>query len=442
MLKCNNKKMGNILSLVGRPNVGKSTLFNRLTESRVAIVDPTAGVTRDRNYGHSDWSGVEFSVIDTGGYIEGSDDIFEDEIAKQVNLAIEESDVIVFLVDGREGITSMDEDVAMLLRKCGKPIILAVNKIDSPSNFFDYNEFWAIGLGEPIPISSVSGGGTGELLDEAIKHFNPDQKNEDLDLPKIAIVGRPNVGKSSIINAFLGDDRNIVTNIAGTTRDSLLTRYNNFGFDFYLVDTAGIRKKKNVEENIEFYSVMRSVRTIEDADICILMVDATVGFEAQDLNIFSLIQRNNKGVVIVVNKWDLVEKENNTHLEFESIIKNRIAPFTDVPIIFTSVLTKQRIFKVVETAMQVHENRSRRIVTSQLNEILLPIIKNNPPPLHKGKAISIKYVTQLPIAYPTFVFFCNLPQYIKDSYSRFIENKIRSLYDFNGVPIKLYFRKK
>ncbi len=434
--------MGNIVSLVGRPNVGKSTLFNRLTESRSAIVDPTAGVTRDRNYGQSDWSGVEFSVIDTGGYIQNSDDIFEEEIAKQVNLAIEESDIIIFIVDGRDGLTELDKDVANLLRKSGKKVILTVNKIDSSANFYDYNEFYKIGLGDPIPISSISGSGTGELLDELIKHFNPDSKNELLDIPKIAVVGRPNVGKSSIVNAFLGDERNIVTDIAGTTRDSLLTRYNNFGFDFYLVDTAGIRKKKNVEENIEFYSVMRSIRAIENADICILMIDGSVGFEAQDLNIFSLIQRNNKGVVIVVNKWDLVEKENNTYLEFERLIRKRIAPFSDVPIIFTSIPTKQRIFKVIETAIGVHQNRSLRITTSELNEFLLPIISSNPPPISKGKVITIKYITQLPIAYPTFAFFCNLPQYIKEPYSRFLENKIRSMYNFNGVPIKLFFRKK
>ena len=434
--------MGNILSLVGRPNVGKSTLFNRLTATREAIVDPTAGVTRDRNYGKSEWCGTEFSVIDTGGYILNSDDIFEEEISKQVSLAIEESDVIVFLTDGREGITPMDSDVAMLLRKSGKPIVLAVNKIDSPSNYFDYGEFFQLGLGEPIPISSNSGGGTGELLDEVVKYFSSKTLPDEVELPKIAIVGRPNVGKSSIVNMLLGEERNIVTDIAGTTRDSIYTRYNNFGFNFFLVDTAGLRKKKNVEENIEFYSVMRSVRTIEDADICVLMVDASVGFEGQDLNIFSLIQRNNKGVVIVVNKWDLIEKENKTYLEYERQIRSKIAPFSDVPIIFTSVVTKQRVYKVIETAIQVYNNRSRRITTSQLNEIFLPIVKQNPPPMSKGKSIKIKYITQLPIAYPAFVFFCNLPQYVKESYYRFVENKIRDTYDYSGVPMKIYFRKK
>jgi GTP-binding protein len=434
--------MGNILSLVGRPNVGKSTLFNRLTATREAIVDPTAGVTRDRNYGKSEWCGTEFSVIDTGGYILNSDDIFEEEISKQVSLAIEESDVIVFLTDGREGITPMDSDVAMLLRKSGKPIVLAVNKIDSPSNYFDYGEFFQLGLGEPIPVSSNSGGGTGELLDEVVKYFSSKTLPDEVELPKIAIVGRPNVGKSSIVNMLLGEERNIVTDIAGTTRDSIYTRYNNFGFNFFLVDTAGLRKKKNVEENIEFYSVMRSVRTIEDADICVLMVDASVGFEGQDLNIFSLIQRNNKGVVIVVNKWDLIEKENKTYLEYERQIRSKIAPFSDVPIIFTSVVTKQRVYKVIETAIQVYNNRSRRITTSQLNEIFLPIVKQNPPPMSKGKSIKIKYITQLPIAYPAFVFCCNLPQYVKESYYRFVENKIRDTYDYSGVPMKIYFRKK
>jgi GTPase len=434
--------MGNILSLVGRPNVGKSTLFNRLTETREAIVDPTSGVTRDRNYGKSEWCGTEFSVIDTGGYVLGSDDIFEEEIGKQVTLAIDESDVIVFLTDGREGITPMDQDVAMLLRKSGKPIVLAVNKIDSPSNYFDYGEFYKLGLGEPIPISSNSGSGTGELLDEVVKFFSSKTLPEEIELPKIAIVGRPNVGKSSIVNMLLGEERNIVTEIAGTTRDSIYTRYNNFGFDFFLVDTAGLRKKKNVDENVEFYSVLRSVRTIEDADVCVLMVDASVGFEGQDLNIFSLIQRNTKGVVIVVNKWDLIEKENKTYLEYERHIREKIAPFSDVPIVFTSVVTKQRVYKVIETAIQVYQNRSRRITTSQLNEIFLPIIKETPPPMSKGKSIKIKYITQLPIAYPAFVFFCNLPQYVKESYYRFLENRIRATYDFTGVPIKIYFRKK
>ncbi len=439
--KCN---MGNIISLVGKPNVGKSSLFNRLTQTRHAIVDPTWGVTRDRIYGKSDWNGKYFSVIDTGGYVVGSDDIFEDEIRKQVNLAVDESDVIIFMVDGREGVTPMDTDVAKILRRSGKKVILAVNKIDSPSNFFDYSEFYSMGLGEPIPISAVNGSGTGELLDLAVSFFIKDSSDveEETHIPSFTIVGRPNVGKSSIINAFLGTDRNIVTPIAGTTRDSSKTRYKSFGFEFDLVDTAGLRKKKNVEENLEFYSVMRSVRAIENSDVCILLLDATQGIEAQDVNIFSLIQRNHKGVVIAVNKWDLIEKETNSHLEYEKLIRNRIAPFTDVPIIFTSVIKKQRIHKVLEVATQVYQNKKRKISTSQLNEYLLNVITENPPPVHRDKVVRIKYVTQLPLYYPAFVFFCNLPQYVTDSYSRFIENKIRQNWDFNGIPIDIFFRKK
>lgn len=434
--------MGNILALVGRPNVGKSTLFNRLTESRDAIVDPTSGVTRDRHYGKSNWNGIEFSVIDTGGYIEGSEDIFEEEIRKQVQLAIEEADVIAFLVDVSEGLTPLDEDVAEFLRKTNKKVFLVANKVDNTKRLNDINDFYALGLGEIFSISSINGSGTGEFLDRIVQEFENKPPEEESDLPKIAIVGRPNVGKSSLINALIGVDRNIVTPIAGTTRDSIYTPYNSFGFNFLLVDTAGLRKKSKVFENIEFYSVMRSVRAIENSDVCILMLDATQGLEAQDLNIFSLIQRNKKGVVIVVNKWDLIEKETNTHKEFEEIIRNKIAPFTDVPIIFTSVPTKQRIFKVLETANNVYQNRSRKISTSQLNEILLPIIKENPPPAYKGKYIKVKYITQLQLNYPCFVFFCNLPQYIRDPYKRYVENKMRELFDFKGVPMQLYFRQK
>lgn len=435
--------MGNILALVGRPNVGKSTLFNRLTETRDAIVDPTSGVTRDRHYGKSDWNGKEFSVIDTGGYVINSDDIFEEEIRKQVVLAIEESDVICFMVDVKEGLTPLDEDVADLLRRCNKTVFLVANKVDNNARMADINDFYALGLGEIYCISAVNGMGTGDLLDMVVKEF-PEvvEEVETIELPKFTIVGRPNVGKSSIINAFIGVERNIVTPIAGTTRDSVFTRYNSFGFDFLLVDTAGLRKKSKVFENIEFYSVMRSIRAIESSDVCILMIDATSGLESQDLNIFSLIEKNHKGAVIVVNKWDLIEKETNTHKEFEEKIREKIAPFKDVPIIFTSVPTKQRIFKVIETASQVYKNRAKRITTSQLNEIFLPLLSENPPPSHKGKYIKIKYITQLPTPYPTFVLFCNLPQYVKDPYKRFVENKMRELFDFSGSPIVLYFRQK
>lgn len=434
--------MGNILALVGRPNVGKSTLFNRLTETRDAIVDPTSGVTRDRHYGKSDWNGKEFSVIDTGGYVINSDDIFEEEIRKQVVLAIEEADVICFLVDVKEGLTPLDEDVADLLRRCNKKVFLVANKVDNNARMADINDFYSLGLGEIICISAVNGMGTGDLLDLIVAEFTDVVDENAVELPKFTIVGRPNVGKSSIINAFIGVERNIVTPIAGTTRDAVYTRYNSFGFDFHLVDTAGLRKKSKVYENIEFYSVMRSIRAIEASDVCILMIDATTGLEAQDLNIFSLIEKNRKGAIIVVNKWDLIEKETNTHKEFEERIREKIAPFRDVPIIFTSVPSKQRIFKVLETANQVYKNRSRRITTSQLNEILLPLLSENPPPAHKGKYISIKYITQLPTPYPSFVLFCNLPQYVKDPYKRYVENKMRELYDFSGSPIVLYFRQK
>ena len=434
--------MSNILSLVGRPNVGKSTLFNRLTQTKEAIVDSVSGVTRDRNYGKADWCGYEFSVIDTGGYVVGSDDIFESEIRKQAALAIDESDVIVLLVDGREGLTPLDEEVAMMLRKSKKPFYLAVNKIDSPSNFLDYTEFYALGFENIYPISAVSGSGTGELLDEVVKHFSKEENVQLEELPKITIVGKPNVGKSSIINTFLGYERHIVTPIAGTTRDSIYTRYTGFGFDFYLIDTAGLRKKKKVEEDLEFYSVMRTIRAIENSDVCILMCDASQGFDAQDLNIFSLAARNRKGIVVVMNKWDLVEKDNKTHKQYEDVVKQRIAPFTDVPIIFTSVINKQRIYKVLETAIEVHKNRSRKISTSELNDVMLPIINQTPPPMNKDKVIRIKYVTQLKTSFPAFAFFCNLPQYVQDSYKRLLENQIREKWNYSGVPMEIYFRRK
>ncbi|MCQ2271853.1 MAG: ribosome biogenesis GTPase Der [Bacteroidales bacterium] len=434
--------MSNILSLVGRPNVGKSTLFNRLTQTKEAIVDSVSGVTRDRNYGKADWCGYEFSVIDTGGYVVGSDDIFESEIRKQASLAIDESDVIVLVVDGREGLTPLDEEVAQMLRKSKKPFYLAVNKIDSPSNFLDYTEFYALGIPEIYPISAVSGSGTGDLLDEVVKHFSKEDNFQLEELPKIAIVGKPNVGKSSIINTFLGYERHIVTPIAGTTRDSIFTRYTGFGFDFYLIDTAGLRKKKKVEDDLEFYSVMRTIRAIENCDVCILMCDASQGFDAQDLNIFSLAARNRKGVVVVMNKWDLIEKDNKTHKQYEEVVMNRIAPFTDVPIIFTSVINKQRIYKVLESAIQVYKSRSRKISTSELNDVMLPIISQTPPPMNKDKVIRIKYVTQLPTSFPAFAFFCNLPQYVKDSYKRYLENKIRENWDYSGVPMEIYFRRK
>lgn len=434
--------MANSLALVGRPNTGKSTLFNRLTQSRDAIVDATSGVTRDRHYGKANWNGIEFSVIDTGGYVLNSEDIYEAEICKQVNLAIEECDAIIFLLDGREGLTTLDEEIADMLRPCTKPVFVVVNKIDSPSNYSDQLEFYALGVEKIYPISAVSGGGTGDLLDDVVKCFSNEEEHLEENLPKITVIGRPNVGKSSIVNAFLGTEQNIVTPLAGTTRDSIYSRYKGFGFDFYLVDTAGLRKKKNVEEDLEFYSVMRTIRAIENSDVCIAMIDATNGFEAQDLNIVSLAQRNKKGLVLVVNKWDLVEKNANIHLEYEQLIRKKLAPDNDVPIIFTSVINKQRIYKVLETAVAVYHNRNRKIPTSQLNDVMLDVISYNPPPIQKDKVIRIKYVTQLPTATPTFAFFCNLPQYVRESYKRFLENKIRENWDFSGSPMDLYFRKK
>jgi len=435
--------MSNILAIVGRPNVGKSTFFNRLTQSRRAIVEETSGVTRDRHYGKSDWNGIEFSVIDTGGYVVGSDDIFEEEIRRQVSLAIEEADVIIFMVDVKSGLTGMDRDVADVLRKTSKKVFLAANKSDNPDRVNQTGEFYELGLGNVFPISSINGSGTGELLDEVVKVFEKRVIDDPIpDLPKLAVVGRPNVGKSSLVNAFLGDDRNIVTPHAGTTRDSIYTRFTGFGFDFLLVDTAGLRKKGKVRENIEFYSVMRSIRAIENSDVCFLMVDATEGFESQDQSIFHLIERNRKGVVIVVNKWDLIEKEPKTHLEFENFIRQKIAPFTDVPIVFTSVPKKQRIFKTLELGIQVYKRKGNRVSTSKLNDILLPIIEKTPPPAVKGKYIKVKYITQLKTNFPAFVFFCNLPQYVKDPYKRFLENKIRENFEFSGIPIQIYFRKK
>ena len=423
--------------------MGKSTLFDRLIEERKAIVDETSGVTRDRQYGHSDWNGKHFSVIDTGGYVMGGDDEFEKEIRKQVSLAIDEADVILFLVDAKEGLTPMDEDVADMLRRCKKKVIVAVNKCDTPARHETIGEFYALGLGELYPIAGITGTGTGDLLDALVADFEEGEDEPEDNLPRIAVVGRPNVGKSSFINAITGQERNIVTPIAGTTRDSILSHYTLFGFDFNFVDTAGLRKKQKVSEDLEFYSVLRSVRAIESCDVGILMLDASQGLEQQDLNIFSLLQRNHKGVVIVVNKWDLIEKETNTHKEFEQLIRDRIAPFNDVPIVFTSVINKQRIYKVLETARQVYESRSRKISTSELNDTLLPIVKEqNPPPSVKGKWVKIKYVTQLPTPYPQFVFFCNLPQYVRDPYRRYVENRMRELWDFHGVPVNIYFRAK
>lgn len=435
--------MSNIVAIVGRPNVGKSTLFNRLVQSRQAIVEATSGVTRDRHYGHSDWCGKTFTVIDTGGYVVGSDDIFEEEIRKQVDLAIDEADVIIFVVDGQEGVHVLDEDVAVILRKCKKHVILAVNKTDIPSKFGQAAEFYALGLGEIFPFSAMTGTGTGELLDEVIKYLPQDETEDFSHLPKFTVVGRPNVGKSSMINAFLGKDRHIVTDIAGTTRDTNNTRFNSFGMDFMLVDTAGLRKKSKVYENIEFYSVMRSIRAIEECDVAVLILDATQGFESQDMNILRLIEKNKKGLVMVVNKWDLIEKDSNTHLQFENEIRAKTAPFVDYPIIFTSAINKQRTFKVLETLHEVYDNRERKIPVRELNDTLLEIINAQPPQIaSRGRFLKIKYITQLKSPTPQFIFFCNLPKDVKDSYVRFLENKIRSLWDFHGVPIQLFFREK
>ena len=434
--------MSKIVAIVGRPNVGKSTLFNRLTESREAIVDEVSGVTRDRNYGVSNWNGMDFSVIDTGGYVQNSDDIFEEEINKQVLLAIEESDLILFMVDVTCGIHDLDTSVASMLRRVDKKVILVVNKVDNGERLLEASEFYNLGLGDYFPLSSMNGSGTGELLDEVVKNLPEEEPALTPELPRIAIVGRPNVGKSSLVNSLLGEERNIVTPLAGTTRDSIYTRYNKFQHDFLLVDTAGLRKKAKVSEDIEFYSVMRAVKTIENSDICLLLIDATRGIEAQDLNIMSLIQKNNKGMIVLVNKWDLIEKENNTTIIFENDIREKTAPFTDYPILFISAINKQRIHKVLELVEKVNENRNRKISTSELNEVMLQVVKNNPPPALKGKYVKIKYVTQLPIYTPAFAFFCNLPQYVKDPYKRYLENRMRERFEFTGVPIRIFFRKK
>ncbi|MEM9142815.1 MAG: ribosome biogenesis GTPase Der [Bacteroidota bacterium] len=434
--------MSAIVAIVGRPNVGKSTFFNRLIQRREAIVDAVSGVTRDRHYGKSDWNGKEFSLIDTGGYVLGSDDVFEQEIDKQVELAIDEADAILFMVDVTTGITGMDNDVAKLLRRLEKPVFLVVNKVDNAQRAADAVEFYALGLGEYYSLSSINGSGTGELLD-ALVTVLPDRPIPEDNLPRFTVVGRPNAGKSSFINALIGEDRYIVTDIAGTTRDSIDTKYNRFGFEFNLVDTAGIRRKAKVKEDLEFYSVMRSVRAIEHCDVCLLLLDATRGFDGQVGNIFWLAHRNNKGIVVLVNKWDLVQdKQTNTMKQYIRDIKKAVEPFTDVPILFISVLTKQRIFKAIETAVEVYKNRSNRIPTRKLNDILLPIIQNNPPPAYKGKYVKIKYITQLPTPYPQFAFFCNLPQYVREPYRRFLENQLRQHFNFTGVPMSIFMRKK
>ena len=437
--------MGILVAIVGRPNVGKSTLFNRLTKTRQAIVNEQAGTTRDRQYGKSEWLGREFSVVDTGGWVVNSDDVFEEEIRKQVMLAVEEADVILFVVDVMNGVTDLDMEVAGILRRTQKPVLMVANKTDNNDLQYNAAEFYSLGLGDPYCISALSGFGTGDLMDLLISKFKKDTVEEiDEEIPRFAVVGRPNAGKSSIVNAFIGEDRNIVTDIAGTTRDSIYTRYEKFGFDFYLVDTAGIRKKNKVTEDLEYYSVIRSIRSIEGADVCILMIDATRGIESQDLNIFSLIQKNQKGLVVVVNKWDLVEnKDVKVMKTFEEAIRSRFAPFTDFPIVFASALTKQRIFKVLEEAKEVYKSRTTRVPTARLNEEMLPLIEAYPPPSTKGKYIKIKYCTQLPnTQVPSFVFFANLPQYVKEPYRRFLENKMREKWHFSGTPINIYIRQK
>ncbi len=434
--------MSNLIAIVGRPNVGKSTLFNRITGSRQAIVEETAGVTRDRHYGHAEWNGRKFSVIDTGGYVQGSDDVFEEEICRQVKVAIQEASMLMFVVDAMEGITPLDEDVAEIIRRSKKKVFLVANKVDNHERQSYVPEFYGLGLGDPIAVSSVNGSGTGDLLDEIVKNLGPEEEIVEEEVPRIAIVGRPNAGKSSIVNALLGQDKLIVTDIAGTTRDAIDTRFKGFGFDVVLVDTAGLRKKSKVHEDIEFYSVMRTVRTIEDCDVIMLVIDAQEGFESQDMNIFQLAIKNSKGVVLLVNKWDLIEKDHKTTLKFEETIRNKIAPFNDIPIIFTSATTKQRVIKGLEEAVAVYENRKRRISTSKLNDTMLPIIERTPPPSMKASYVKIKYVTQLPTRTPVFAFFCNHPQYVRESYKRFLENQLREHFNFKGVPIGIVFRKK
>jgi GTP-binding protein len=434
-----------LVAIVGRPNVGKSTLFNRLVGIRKAIVDETAGVTRDRHYGKCEWCGAEFSVVDTGGYTYNSDDVFEDAIRKQVTIAIEEADLVLFMVEAATGVTDYDSEIANILRRSKKPVVLTVNKVDSGEKMYDAFQFYSMGLGEVFSISSANGSGTGDLLDEIVKKLPKDDdidKNDRPDLPHIAIVGKPNVGKSSLTNALLGEERNIVTPVAGTTRDSISTYYNKFGHEFMLVDTAGIRRKTKVHEDLEFYSVMRSIRAIEHSDVCVLMIDAVSGMESQDMNIFNLIQRNRKGCVIVVNKWDLFEKESNTMKEYKHSLRSRLAPFEDVPIIFTSVTKKQRIMDIMNAVAEVSENFSRKIPTSKLNDAMLPEIENYPPPSWKGKYVKIKYITQLPTRFPSFAFFCNLPQYVKEAYKRFLENKLREKFPLTGCPVQIFLRKK
>ncbi len=433
--------MSNIVAIIGRPNVGKSTLYNRLTETRKAIVDDFSGVTRDRHYGTAEWTGRNFTVIDTGGYVANSEDVFEAAIREQVVIAIEEATVILFMVDVTTGITDLDDDIAKLLRRSKKPVFVVVNKVDNNQRLNDASTFYSLGLGDLYSLSSITGSGTGELLDEIVKHFEDEAEDEN-QLPKYAIVGRPNVGKSSLINALIGRERNIVTPIAGTTRDSIHIHYNQFGHEFMLIDTAGLRKKTRVKENIEFYSVMRTIKALEEADVILLMIDAVEGIESQDINIFHLAEKNKKGVVILVNKWDLIEKDTKTTKEFEEKIRQKLAPFNDVPIVFTSVVEKQRIYKAVEAASKVYENKLKKIPTSKLNDVMLPIIEKYPPPAMKGKYVKIKYITQINGSSPMFAFFCNLPQYVKEAYKRFIENKLRDNFDFTGVPIQIYFRQK